>query len=50
MAISIAQILILITELSKIALILGEDREPTEAEKARVKEAVARANRLFDEA
>ncbi len=44
-----AEILIIIAEMAKIgALLAGEDRTPTEQEKAQVKAAVQRANDLWE--
>ena len=50
-AIAIAEMLIALTEIAKIsALLVLEDREPTEEEKNRVKAAVGRANDLWEAA
>lgn len=50
-AVAIAEILIAVTEIAKIsALLVVEDREPTEEEKQRVRSAVGRANSLWEAA
>lgn len=47
----IASLLIAITELAKIgAVLVEEDREPTEDERLRIKNAVSRANSLWERA
>lgn len=50
-AVAIAEMLIALTEVAKIsALLVVEDREPTEEEKERVRRAVVRANSLWEAA
>ena len=47
----IAEMLVAAIEIAKIsALLLSQDREPTEAEKQMVKDAVNRANALWEAA